>query len=256
MKLRAVVAAGLTVGIGAASGVAVAYFDATTSNAGNTFASAPDFVAPESAASALVKSEGGEADFIRPGGGYRAFARVTDTGQPASGVASVTADTGGGPFALTGGDFTADAVSYNHRSAAQTAPAWSAGSRSASFTLTDNAGNARTVNHGFTVDATAPVPTDIQITDGGGQSGAPQAGDVVTFAFSEPIDRESIIAGWITRSGNNLVLTLGTASANGILGGLLAGNMTWTPSTAAFDRAGNRSTAPAVAERGALDVEF
>ena len=189
--------------------------------------------------------------------------------------------------------------------------------RSASFTLTDNAGNARTVNHGFTVDATAPVPTDIQITDGGGQSGAPQAGDVVTFAFSEPIDRESLIAGWtsadaskpvvvrledgglgsdrvrvydatnstqiaslgtvtlnllytlatrtygvtgtpsrITRSGNNLVLTLGTASANGILGGLLAGNMTWTPSTAAFDRAGNRSTAPAVAESGALDVEF
>jgi hypothetical protein len=60
-----------------------------------------------------------------------------------------------------------------------------------------------------------------------------------------------------TGTGNQVVVTLGTLiSGTPRTGVVTAANMTWTPSTAATDLAGNPCTATAVVESGALDRDF
>lgn len=57
------------------------------------------------------------------------------------------------------------------------------------------------------------------------------------------------------RSGNAITLTLGTASGPTTTAGG-TGTLAWTPSTTAFDRAGNRSTATVRSELGTADRDF
>jgi fibronectin type 3 domain-containing protein len=64
---------------------------------------------------------------------------------------------------------------------------------------TDAAGNASTsaLVSNRVVDNTAPTAVDIQTTNAsGGTAGKPEAGDVLTYTFSEPMRPESILAGW------------------------------------------------------------
>lgn len=61
----------------------------------------------------------------------------------------------------------------------------------------------------------------------------------------------------LTRNTNQLQVTLGTRATGGAPpGGVGTGTMTLTPSTAAFDRAGNRVQAINATESGAADREF
>ena len=47
------------------------------------------------------------------------------------------------------------------------------------------------------VDNTAPTAVDVQTTNAaGGTAGKPEAGDVLTYMFSEPMKPASILAGW------------------------------------------------------------
>ena len=63
---------------------------------------------------------------------------------------------------------------------------------------TDNAGNATNsstvVNR--VVDNTAPAASNIQTTNGGATAGRPEAGDTVTFTYTEQLLTTSILAGW------------------------------------------------------------
>jgi hypothetical protein len=99
--------------------------------------------------------------------------------------------------ALNAGSFTIGALSYNYRSALKT---YSGGAGSATYQLamSDNAGNSATsTSYSVTVDGTAPAATDVQTTNkAGGTVGRAEAGDKVTYSFSEPIDPVSILAGW------------------------------------------------------------
>jgi hypothetical protein len=143
MRHAALVAA-LTVG-GAGIGGALAAFTATTSNGVNSFSSAAEYDGPVIADGATYSGSdpvGGAAsvrrapvaraaalplvgsllNVIRQGADFRFYANVTD----ASGVASVTADTG--TFLLgqttltsTGGPWTVGGKSYNYRSPLLTA---------------------------------------------------------------------------------------------------------------------------------------
>jgi hypothetical protein len=48
-----------------------------------------------------------------------------------------------------------------------------------------------------TVDNTTPTASDIQTANvGGGTNGLAETGDTITFTFSEPIDPNSVLAGW------------------------------------------------------------
>ena len=102
-------------------------------------------------------------DAVRSCRYYYAYAGATDTGNPASGVASLTADlsslsSGQSAVALSGGSYPMQGVTYGYRSGPRLATS-AAGSYTYSMTSTDNAANTR-VQTGFpatVVAAASPV---------------------------------------------------------------------------------------------------
>jgi hypothetical protein len=172
-----------------------------------------DTVAPTVSAAVIAKSAGGTAGYVRQAGQYYAYAQVTDTGSPASGVSTVRANlsnvtTGATSVALVAGPYTVQGVSYNYRTAVQTASSpLTAGATSFSITAADVAGNGGTTG-GFsvTVDNTAPAGSDIQTTNvGGGTTGRAETGDTIVFTYSESMDPYIILAGW---NGSATTVTL------------------------------------------------
>jgi hypothetical protein len=194
------VALGLVLGL---SGAAVAAFSSSTSNAGNSFAAAADWEPPTISSSVVSKSPGYLAGKIKQGGTFYVYANVSDGGNPASGVASVTANvstiSSAGTVALSPGSFSAEGVSYGYRSALQTASnPLAAGTYTVTLTATDAGGYASgPTDLGVVVDDTAPAGADVQTENASGlTAGKAEAGDTITYTWSEQIDPESILAGW------------------------------------------------------------
>jgi hypothetical protein len=133
-------------------GVTYAAFSATTATSANTFSAAPDFVPPTLSRSIAAKAAGGAAQHIRPGVSYYLYGELSDSGNPASGVASVTANlnaisSGETAASMPFGAFSFAAIGYNRRTAALTADATlSACSYTPTITSTDVAGNSGTDN--------------------------------------------------------------------------------------------------------------
>jgi hypothetical protein len=196
-------------------------FTAASPDSGNSITAASDFRTPTASAATIGKTAGGFAGQIKKGATYYVYANVSDTGNPASGVATVTANVssitaGSTAVALSAGSFTAAGVSYGYRSAALTAgTSLAAGSYSYSLTLTDVAGNSQTQS-GFsvTVDNTGPTGSDVQTANGGTTNGLPQAGDTISFTFSKAIDPNSILSGWSGGSTNVVVRLNNGAGSN------------------------------------------
>lgn len=195
--------------------VALAAFGSQTANGGNSVTAASDYRAPVVTAATIGKASGGVSGFVKQGGGYHVYANVAaDTGSPASGIAAVTADlgnliSGATAVALVPGSYSVDGVSYGYRSGtAQTANAvLSEGVKGFTVTAVDVAANANVGNGSATVDNTPPLATDVQTVNGGGTAGLAEAGDSVRLTFSEPIDPQSIVAGW-NGGATNLVVRL------------------------------------------------
>lgn len=197
-------------------------FTATAPDAGNSITAASDFRAPTASASVIGKTAGGINGQIKKGATYYVYANASDTGNPASGVSTVTANvssitSGSTAVALSAGSFTSGGVTYGYRSAALTSgSSLAAGTYSYSLTLTDVAGNSATQS-GFsvTVDNTGPTGTDVQTTNGATTNGLAQAGDTISFSFSKAVDPNSILAGWSGSSTSVVVrLNNGTGSNN------------------------------------------
>jgi len=204
---------------------AIAAFSARAQNEGDTVTAAPDYVAPAITATVVAKGQGGVVGFVRKGGTYFVYANVSaDTGNPASGLATVKANvaeltSAQTEAALTAGSFTAGGVSYGYRSAELTANAAIEGAKAYSVTATDNAGNAGTLAGSATVDNVVPTAVDIQTANGGTTVGKPEEKDTITYTFSEPMDPQSILAGW-NGTATNVVVRM---YDNGVLG-LSTGN--------------------------------
>ncbi len=215
-----------------------------------TFSSAAcftsDAVAPGVSATVGSKTPLYLPGYIRQGGTYYIYASVTDTGGgcPPSGVATVRANvstitTGQTAVVVAAGSFTVGGVTYGYRTASVTANATlAAGTYNYSITSTDVATNSQTQS-GYTVevDNTLPTGTNIQTANGGATVGKPEIGDVVTYTFSEPIDPQTVLAGWagastsvvaritqnaggdqltIRNAGNTAALPFGTANLIGL----------------------------------------
>lgn len=228
-------------------GVAVAAFSGTTTNAANTFSAAPDFV-PPSATSVIERNGGSVPGYVKQGGTYYLYANITDTGNPASGLASATADvsavtsgqTASG-VTTTGGPWTVGGTSYSRRSTAAVTASnpLSEGAKMYTLTMADNASNSQTQN-GFsvTVDNTQPSASDIQGVPGG-TAGAIDTGDKLVFAYSEAIDPTTIKANW---DGTSTAITVsidtanpGTLTTNVNLGSVNLGQKAYTSSGATFN---------------------
>ncbi len=228
MRRRGVVL-GLLVAVGAGSVAGIAYgaFVATTSNPASTMTAAPDWTAPTSSASVIARSAGctpTTPGYLKQTGTYYVYAAVSDTGNPASGVSSVTANasnvtTGQTAAALSSGSYSVGGTSYTHRTAALTAnPVLTAGSKTYSLAMADAAGNSGSqTGLTVTVDNTAPTATDIQATNkAGGTLGRPEAGDLVTFTFAEAPEPCSLLASW-NGTSTNVTVRLTNASNNDTL---------------------------------------
>lgn len=200
------------------AGVVWGKFSADAVSNANTITAATDFRAPTVTATTIGKTAGGVDGYIKKSGTYYVYANVTDTGNPASGVSTVKANvstitSGSTAVTLSAGTFTVDGVTYNRRSASLTAgSSLVAGSASYSLTMTDVAGNSRTES-GFTVnvDNTVPTGTDVQTTNGGAIAGRADAGDKITYTFSETPDPNSILAGW-SGASTSVVVRLNQAT--------------------------------------------
>jgi hypothetical protein len=137
------------------------------------------------------------------------------------GVSTVTADvssirTGSTAVALTttGGPWTVGGVTYNYRSASTTANVASEGTKAFTVKATDANANSTTQN-GFSavMDNTVPTASDIQTANAsGGVVGAAEAGDTITFTFSEPMDPDRILAAW---TGASTSVTVRLANGGG-----------------------------------------
>lgn len=205
--------------------VALAAFASATQNEGNVVTAAPDFRAPVVGAAVVGKTQGGAVGYVKNGGTYYVYANVAaDTGNPASGLAAVKADVGGitagaSAVELVAGSYSAGGTTYNFRSAAQTADASLSGTlKSFRVSAADQAGNVSSLEGTVNVDNVAPQASDVQTTNAG-SNGLAEQNDTIVYTFSEPIEPESILAGW-TGAATNVVVKV---NDNGLLG-LPAGN--------------------------------
>ena len=214
-----------------------------TAVGGNAFTTAAkfDIVPPTISASVISKTTEYLTGYVKQGGNFYVYANVTDTGTNATGVASVTADVssikaGVTSLALAAGSYSVGGVSYNYRSASQTADNPKAnGTYSYSITATDNAANSANASYSVVIDSTAPTGSDIQTTNGG-TAGRPDTNDTIIFTYSEQIDPQTILSGWtgastsvvvrftnngttdsfaIWNAGNTAQLSLGSVALNG-----------------------------------------
>jgi len=195
-------AAALAFGAGAV-GVTHAAFSGGTANAANSITAAPDFRPPVVSPLAIAKTSGGAAGYLAPGGIYRVYAKVTESGNPPSGVASVTANlsaitAGQTAVQVSPGSFTVDGVTYNYRSGLLNADAGLAsGSQPFTVTATDAAANSATASGSVVIDATRPFAADVQAANsGGGPIRNVGPGDSFTLTYSEPIEPGSLLSGW------------------------------------------------------------
>ncbi|HEX8074736.1 MAG TPA: hypothetical protein VF545_07120 [Thermoleophilaceae bacterium] len=303
-----------------AGGATWSAFSATTTNA-SSLSGAPDFTAPTVSANTIAKPTGYTPNYIKQGGSYYVYANVADTGNPASGIATVKADvgnvtTGQTALTMTAGTYTAGGVSYNYRSALQTANAGlSAGSKAYTLTTTDVAGNSKLWSgSSVNVDNTAPTiaGADYQTQNkAGGTAGKMETGDTFTLTFGDTMDPDSILGGWtgapltvtvratnngtsdyvevynsagttlanlgaagvanrlsgnvdftassMVQAGAAVTVTLGTPTVPSNLSTRGGSALQWSPSTGAYDRAGNpfsTSAGTLVTESGSNDTDF
>jgi hypothetical protein len=238
LRLLAAAAAILALAFGTAVYGTRAAFSASTQSTGDNISAAPDWVAPTVSVSSIGKTAGGKPGYIKAGGTIYVYASVTDSGNPASGTSTVSASAssivqGGSNIALTAGSYTVGGVTYNYRSASQTAKSnLNEGSQSYSITSTDAAGDSGTQSgYTVTVDNTAPSASDIQAANtSGGTAGKAEQGDSITFTYSEStMDPYSILSSWSGTSTNVYVRINDGGSSNDTLQVFDSGNSLQLP---------------------------
>ena len=212
--MRRVARVWAAVALVAAVPAAMAAFTSTTS-AANTIATAADWTAPSVSSTVIAKQTGYLAGAIKQGGTYYVYANVADSGNPASGISTVKTDesaitSGQTAVNLTAGSYSVNGVSYNYRTAVQTAGNPLSGPKSYTITSTDALAYSRLqTGYTVTVDNTAPTATNVSTGNaGGGNHGLAEPGDTITFTFSEQIDPQSILAGW-TGAATNVTVEFG-----------------------------------------------
>jgi hypothetical protein len=206
-----------------AVGFSAASFTDSTQNP-QTVSAVADFLAPSAGSSAIAKTQGGVAGYVKAGGTYYVYANATDSGNPASGIASVKADassitTGQTATTLTAGSYSVGGVSYNYRSAELKANSGlTAGLKSYTLALTDSAGNSRSQSFSVTADNGPFAGSSFATANvAGGTEGKAEKGDTIAFTFNKAPDPASIVSGW---DGNGTKSVTVSITDNGTTDGL------------------------------------
>jgi hypothetical protein len=191
--------AGSAIADGAVS-VGVTASDKAGNTAGGSAAATVDSAAPAVTGAVIVNSSPVDAGYLKPGNNYVVYASAVDTGSPASGIGTVTADVsaltaGGTAVALSActTSCTYGGVTYGYKSGSKTAgTSVPAGATAFTITATDKAANAASGTYSVNVDTTAPTVSGLAIAN------------TTTSA-----------AGWVRKSGAYLVYA-NASDASGI----------------------------------------
>lgn len=225
MRRRVAFAIGLLVlAVGACTvGLSAASFTDTTENP-QTVSAVADFLAPSAGASVIAKSQGGVTGYVKANGTYYVYANVTDSGNPASGIASVKADvsaltSGQTAAVLSAGSYMAGGISYNYRSAELKAGSGvTAGSKTYTLALADSAGNSRTQSFSVTVDNGPFAGSAFETANtSGGTSGKAEKGDTIAYTFNKAPDPASIVSGWDGGGSKSVTVSIADTSSNDTL---------------------------------------
>jgi hypothetical protein len=183
-----------------AGSVTFAMFSQTTANAGDNYGASSDWKAPTVDRAAIQRNGGNDTStgYVRQGQSYFVYANVTDIGNPASGISSVTANvstvtTGQTSAALTFGSWTVNGQTYNYRSSALTSDnPLSEGSKSFSIAAADNNSNSATTS-GFsvTVDNTAPTISATRLCAGSNCSANYVGASKIYYIYANASDAAS-----------------------------------------------------------------
>jgi chitinase len=186
VRRAAIVALTCALGASACVELSSATFTASATNAAS-FATAADWVAP--APTLAVPADGALTNDGTPD--------LSGTAGNASGDSTtVTVRIYAGSSA-TGSPVQTLTPTRSGTSWAATATTLASGTYTATARQSDASGNTGTsAPHTFTVDTVAPTATDVAAANGGSTAGKIEAGDVITFSFSEPIDPASVLSGW------------------------------------------------------------
>jgi hypothetical protein len=233
-----------------------AAFTAGTANKANTFSTAADWVVP-----ALTLTSPANGSFTND---------ATPTLSGAAGVATgdattVTARLYSGASA-TGTALQTRAATRSGATWTTTATTLADATYTAQATQPDSAGNtATTTANSFTVDTVTPTPTMISTANGGATAGLLEAGDSITFTYSEPILPTSVLTTFSGASATVSVRFFNTASRDGftVLDSAYAANLkldNGTVSTAGVDLLAQfvkgTATVPATMRRSADGSSF
>jgi hypothetical protein len=251
--------------LAAGGGRTRAAFSSTTSMGSSSFSSAPDWTAPTATASVIAHSSTGPG--VKASGTYAVYANVTDAGNPASGVSTVTASvssitTGQTAVALTAcsSSCTVGAITYGYKSATLTANSGlAAGSVSYTVTAKDVAGNtASPASFSVTVDNTLPTASASVVAHSSAGAKIKAGGTYFVYANASDagsgVDTVTANVNSITTGQTAVALTACSSSCTvgGITyayksasltasAGLAAGSVTYT--ITATDAAGNATSA-------------
>jgi hypothetical protein len=187
-----------------------------------TVSAVADWTAPVAEASVIAPTSGGTPGYVKSKGTYYVYAKVADSGNPASGVAAVKANvsnltSGQTSVSLAAGSYSVGGVSYNYRSAALTAGTLATGSKPYTLAMTDKGGFASSAD--FTVVALASFAASSFATTNvsGGNEGKPEKGDTAIFTYNGPPLSNSIVSGWSGSSPVSVTATITQSSSNDLL---------------------------------------
>jgi hypothetical protein len=199
---------------GASTGVTFAAFTSSAQNAGNTITAAPDWTAPAIGAGGVGK-QNGPIGFASDGDTVYMFMNVTETGNPASGIANVTASAYVAAygqtiqFPMSAGNWNVRGQSFNYRSDAVDVPnGFGNQTLTVNVSATDNAGNSDTASFPVVFDTTQPTATNVQSANGGGTQSRLQQNDTLTLTTSEQLDAWNIVSGWDGTGTQNMTVRL------------------------------------------------
>lgn len=184
-----------------ASGTVYGSFVASVQNAGNEFSARHDLLPPEVYGATTEKYQGGVTGWIGASRSMYSYARVDDLGNPPIGIELVQAQLGSPAFDadMSSGSWTAGGSFYNYRTPRTELPSdrVTPGNNPMSIYARDDYGQS-TDTGGFTFryDPVAPIPGDVELENGAGTQGVPDAGDTIKISLDEPGDPSSLIGDW------------------------------------------------------------
>jgi hypothetical protein len=188
-----------------------------------TVSAIADWTAPSAEASVIAPTSGGTPGYLKSAKPtYYVYAKVSDSGNPASGVSSVKANvnsltSGQTAVTLTAGSYPVGGVSYNYRSASLTAGTLSAGSKAYSLALTDKAGNTGSAEFSVNVLGGFAASSFATTNVSGGNEGKPEKGDTAIFTYNGPPLPSSIVSGWSGAAPVSVTATITQSSSNDTL---------------------------------------